>query len=91
MAETVKAAESAKARQNADELQAPPLPLAGMRVEITFAGSTVDQFWEDLGKLRQVGWGSADIEWHTSRSHLGKQITMALMLDRAAKTDRGPD
>ena len=51
--------------------------MAPMRMQVTVSDTTVDELYEDLGKLRQVGFGAYRIEWHTSRSHLGKQITMA--------------
>jgi hypothetical protein len=57
--------------------------MAGMRMEVTLSETTVDQLYEDLGKLRQVGFGAYGIEWHTSRSHLGKQITMSLVEEPA--------
>ena len=50
-----------------------------MRMEITFAEVTIDQLYDDLGKLREVGFGGHSIEWHTSRSHIGKAITMTLV------------
>jgi hypothetical protein len=52
--------------------------MAGMRMEVTIAEATVDELYEHLSKLREIGWGSYSIEWHTSRSHLGKMITMSL-------------
>jgi hypothetical protein len=48
------------------------------RLDFTVSDVTVDELYEELGKLREVGWGKFQIEWHTSRSHLGKQITMKL-------------
>jgi hypothetical protein len=52
-----------------------------VRVQVTLSDHTVDKLWEELGKFREVGWGAAEIDWHTSRGHLGKQITMSLSLD----------
>jgi hypothetical protein len=48
------------------------------RLDFTVSDVTVDELYEELGKLREIGWGKSSIEWHTSRSHLGKQITMTL-------------
>jgi hypothetical protein len=48
------------------------------RLDFTVSEVTVDELYEELGKLREIGWGKSSIEWHTSRSHLGKQITMTL-------------
>jgi hypothetical protein len=53
--------------------------MGAMRMEITVSEVTIDQLYEDLGKLREVGFGGHGIEWHTSRSHLGKTITMTLV------------
>lgn len=61
--------------------------MAGMRVEITLSDMTVDGLWDELSKLRAVGWGHSVIDWRTSRSHLGKQITMALSLSSEDSND----
>jgi hypothetical protein len=51
-------------------------------MELTLAEVTVDELYAELGRLREIGWGAAPIDWHTSRSHLGRKITMSLALVR---------
>ena len=51
----------------------------GMKMQITLSEVTIDQLYDDLSKLREVGFGGCGIEWHTSRSHIGTSITMTLM------------
>ena len=48
------------------------------RLDITLSDMTVDDLYAELGKYREVGWGKSKIDWHTSRSHIGKSITMTL-------------
>jgi hypothetical protein len=48
------------------------------KIDWTVSDVTVDDLYESLGKLREIGWGSRMIEFHTSRSHLGRSITMTL-------------
>jgi hypothetical protein len=49
------------------------------QLDFTSTDATVDELYEDLGKLRDMGWGQSKIAWHTSRSHLGNKITMTLL------------
>ena len=51
-------------------------------MEFTVKEVTVDQLYEELGRLRAIGWGGSLINWHTSRSHIGLGITMSLALNR---------
>jgi hypothetical protein len=53
-----------------------------LHMEFTVKEVTVDQLYEELGRLRAIGWGGSLINWHTSRSHIGLGITMSLALNR---------
>ena len=54
---------------------------ASMSIEVTVGDVTVEDLHHQLGKLVDIGWGKAAIDWHTSRSHIGKQITMSLAIE----------
>jgi hypothetical protein len=49
-----------------------------VNLDVTVTDVTVDELHQDLGKLKDMGWGKSKIQWHTSRSHLGNKITMTL-------------
>ena len=57
-----------------------------MKIEVTVADVTVDDLYDELGKLREIGLGKSLIDWHTSRSHIGNQISMVL-----TNSDKKPD
>jgi hypothetical protein len=77
MADTA-AGKDIEARAAARRAKADRPPLT---VTVTLTGMTVQTLYEQLEKLVKIGWGDAPIDWHTSRSHLGRQITMSLDVD----------
>jgi hypothetical protein len=48
------------------------------QIDMTVTDTTVDELYEDLGKLKVMGLGAWRIDWHTSRTHIGRTVKMTI-------------